>query len=313
VARAAALVQRLLAFSRQQSLAPEPVNLNRVAQGMEEMVRRTVGPAVQVELQLADGHWLVSCDPSQMESALLNLCVNARDAMPEGGWLTISTEELLLSEADVRGQEDARPGRYAAVAVTDTGTGMPPEVAARVFEPFFTTKPLGQGTGLGLSQIYGFVRQSGGLVQVETAPGEGTTVRLCLPFHGVDPDSATAPGPGLGKTVLLVEDEPGVRELTAEQLRDRGYRVLEAESGPAALRLIQAGVHVDLLISDYGLPGGMNGRQVVEAARERHPELPVVLITGYASTAGLSDLETIRKPFDPAVLIGRVAAKLGGL
>ena len=312
-ARAAALVQRLLAFSRQQSLAPEPVNLNRIAQGMEEMVRRMVGPAVQVELQLADGHWLVLCDPSQMESALLNLCVNARDAMPEGGWLTISTEELLLSEADVLGQEDARPGRYAAIAVTDTGTGMPPEIVARVFEPFFTTKPSGQGTGLGLSQIYGFVRQSGGLVQIETAPGNGTTVRLCLPFHGLDPDSATAPGPGLGKTVLLVEDEPGVRELTAEQLRDRGYRVLEAESGPAALRLIQAGVHVDLLISDYGLPGGMNGRQVIEAARERHPELPVVLITGYASIAGLSDLETIRKPFDPAVLIGRVAAKLGGL
>ena len=308
--RAAALVHRLLAFSRQQDLAPKPVNLKRIAQEMEEMVRRTVGPSVQVELQLADGQWLVLCDPNQLESAVLNLCINARDAMPEGGWLTIGTDELLLSEADVSDHEDARPGRYATIAVSDTGTGMPPEIVAHVFEPFFTTKPSGQGTGLGLSQIYGFVRQSGGLVQIETAPGKGTTVRLCLPFHGLDPNSAAATDPGISKTVLLVEDELGIRQLTAELLRDRGYRVLEAESGPAVLRLIQTGVHLDLLISDYGLPGSMNGRQVIDAVHERNPELPAILITGYAATEHIAGLEVIRKPFDPAVLLDRVAAKL---
>ena len=194
--------------------------------------------------------------------------------------------------------------------MTFTGTGKPPEVAAHVFEPFFTTKPIGQGTGLGLSQIYGFVRQSGGLVQIETAPGKGTTVRPCLPFHKLDPDSAAAAKLRINKTVLLVEDEAGVRELTAEQLRDRGYRVLEAENGPAALRLMQTGVHVDLLISDYGLPGSMDGRQVIEATRARDPRLPVILITGYAGAGPVADLEFIRKLFDPAVLMDRVTATL---
>jgi CheY-like chemotaxis protein len=308
--RAAALVHRLLAFSRQQDLAPKPISLNQIARDMVDMIRRTVGAMVQVDLQLADGQWLVLCDPNQLESALLNLCVNARDAMPEGGWLTICTEELLLSEADVADQEDARPGRYAAIAVSDTGTGMPPEIVAHVFEPFFTTKPSGQGTGLGLSQIYGFVRQSGGLVQIETSPGKGTTVRLCLPFHELDPNSPAATDPAISKTVLLVEDELGIRQLTAELLRDQGYRVLEAESGAAVLRLIQTGVHIDLLISDYGLPGSMNGRQVIDAVHERNPELPAILITGYADAAQMAGLEVIRKPFDPAVLIDRVTVKL---
>jgi PAS domain S-box-containing protein len=190
--RAAALTHRLLAFGRQQTLRPKPISLDRIARDVEDMVRRTVSPAVQVELKLADGHWLVMCDPNQMESALLNLCVNARDAMPEGGWLTVSTEKLVLSEADVANHEGAKPGRYATIAVTDTGTGMTPEVLAHVFEPFFTTKPLGQGTGLGLSQIYGFVRQSGGVVQIDSAPGKGTTVRLCLPFHARNPDDGQA-------------------------------------------------------------------------------------------------------------------------
>src|SRR4051812_5650741 len=180
--RAADLTHRLLAFGRRQTLVPKPVIMDRIATDMEDMIRRTVGPAVQVELKLADGKWLVMCDPGQLESALLNLCVNARDAMPQGGWLTISTAELDLDGAAVSDFEDAKPGRYAAIAVSDTGTGMTREVAAHAFEPFFTTKQPGQGTGLGLSQIYGFVRQSGGIVQVETAPGKGTTIRLCLPF-----------------------------------------------------------------------------------------------------------------------------------
>ena len=309
--RAAALTQRLLAFGRQQTLTPKPVSLDQIARGMEEMIRRTVGPSVQVELKLADGNWLVMCDPNQMESALLNLCVNARDAMPEGGWLTVSTEQLVLSEAHVANQEDAKPGRYAAIAVTDTGTGMSPELLAHVFEPFFTTKPLGQGTGLGLSQIYGFVRQSGGIVQIETAFGVGTTVRLCLPFHAQNPDIEAIPALETGKTVLLVEDEPDVRELLAEQLRGQGYRVLEADTGPAALRLIRAGARIDLLISDYGLPGGMNGRQVIEAAHERHPSLPAIVITGFAGGEALAGMEVIRKPFEPAVLMNQVEGKLG--
>jgi CheY-like chemotaxis protein len=250
------------------------------------------------------------CDPGQLESALLNLCVNARDAMPDGGWLVITTEELVLSEADVANAEDAQPGRYATIAVSDTGSGMTPEVAAHVFEPFFTTKPLGQGTGLGLSQIYGFIRQSGGIVQLQTAPGKGTVVRLCLPFDKLNPDSRTASPGDLGKTVLLVEDEQDVREMTAEHLRDLGYRVLEAEEGAAALRLVQAGAHLDLLVSDFGLPGGMNGRQLADLVRERLPGLPVILITGYAAGQEMSGMEVVHKPFDPLTLTELVRAKL---
>jgi PAS domain S-box-containing protein len=308
--RAAALTHRLLAFGRQQTLAPKQVSVDQVARDMEDMLRRSVGPAVQVDLKLGDGKWLVMCDPGQLESALLNLCVNARDAMPDGGWLVITTEELVLSAADVAHAEDAQPGRYAAIAVSDTGTGMTPEVAAHVFEPFFTTKPQGQGTGLGLSQIYGFIRQSGGVVQLETAPGKGTVVRLCLPFYALNPDSREVSPDDVGRTVLLVEDEQDVREMTAEHLRDLGYRVLEAEEGAAALRLVQAGAHLDLLVSDVGLPGGMNGRQLAESVRERHPDLPVILITGYAAGQEMSGVDVVHKPFDPVRFAELVKAKL---
>ncbi|MGI4939484.1 MAG: response regulator [Janthinobacterium lividum] len=249
-------------------------------------------------------------DPNQMESALLNLCVNARDAMPEGGWLTISTAELELSLAEVSAHEGARPGRYVAIAVSDTGTGMAPEVLAHVFEPFFTTKPLGQGTGLGLSQIHGFVHQSDGLVQVETAPGQGTTVRLCLPLYKPNPDPMTACPVEVTHSVLLVEDEPDVRELTAEALRDQGLRVLEAENGPAALRLVQAGPQLDLLVTDVGLPGGLDGRQVAEAVRQRHPDLPVILITGYATSRQTEGMDVLRKPFEMAQLVELIRTKL---
>ncbi len=307
--RAAALTHRLLAFARQQTLAPEAVSLDRIVRGMEDMIRRTVGPAVQVELKLSDGKWLVLCDPNQMESALLNLCVNARDAMPDGGWLTISTAEMALSEAELR-DDDALPGRYTAVAVSDTGTGMPPEVLAHAFEPFFTTKPLGAGTGLGLSQIYGFVRQSGGIVQIDTQPGTGTTVRLCLPFHEHNPEVDAALAPDTGRTILLVEDEQDVRDLTAEHLRDLGYRVLEADCGGAALRILQAGAQFDLLVSDVGLPGGMNGRQVADAVRLRHPGLPAILMTGYAPPDLMAGMDVLRKPFEPAQLTELVRARL---
>ena len=309
-ARAAGLTHHLLAFSRQQTLAPKPVSLDRIVRDMEDMIRRTVGPGVQVELQLADGKWLVMCDPNQMESALLNLCVNARDAMPDGGWLTISTQELNLTEADLSGVEDAPPGPYTVLVVSDTGTGMPPDVVAHIFEPFFTTKPIGQGTGLGLSQIYGFVRQSGGFVQVETSPGAGTTVRLLMPFHEINPHSDPGVLPALGRTVLLVEDEPDVRELTAEHLRDFGYRVLEADNAAAALRLVQAGTHIDLLLTDFGLPGGMNGRQLAEAVLQRHVGLPVIVITGYAAGEPMRGMEVLRKPFELAALTDLVKARL---
>jgi PAS domain S-box-containing protein len=304
--RAANLTHRLLAFGRLQTLAPKLVSLDKIAIDMEDMIRRTVGPAVQVELKLADGDWLVMCDPNQMESALLNLCINARDAMSDGGWLTISTAEIVLAAQDLSNFEEALPGRYTAIAVSDTGSGMAPEVVEHVFEPFFTTKPSGQGTGLGLSQIYGFVRQSGGVIQIETQMGKGTTIRLCLPSYGQGENSETTSVSKIGKTLLLIEDEADVREVTAEQLRDLGYRVLEADSAAAALRLVQAGTSIDLLISDVALPGGMNGRQVAEAVRGRHPGLPVILITGYSAGESIMDMEVIRKPFDPAVLAERV-------
>jgi len=309
--RAADLTHRLLAFGRRQTLVPKPVSMDRIAMDMEDMIRRTVGPAMQVELKRSNGKWLVVCDPSQLESALLNLCVNARDAMPQGGWLTISTAELVLDDADVLDFQDAKPGRYAAIAVSDTGTGMTHEVATHAFEPFFTTKQIGQGTGLGLSQIYGFVRQSDGIVQVETAPGEGTTIRLCLPFYADNDEGDAVPVADNGKTLLLVDDEDIVREIIAEHLRDIGYRVLEADSAPAALRIIQTGARIQMLISDVGLPGDMDGRQVAELVLKRHPDLPVILITGYAFGEPISGVEVIRKPFLPDALADAVRTKLG--
>jgi signal transduction histidine kinase len=308
--RAATLTHRLLAFARRQTLAPKPVDLDRVAGGMEDMLRRTIGPGIQLDMRLANGRWLVMCDPDQMESALLNLCINARDAMPDGGWLTVGTQEVMLTDADVADHEDMAPGRYVAIAVSDTGTGMTPEVVQHVFEPFFTTKPQGQGTGLGLSQIYGFVRQSGGLMQIDTAPGQGTTVRVCLPYCGRNEQDTLATGTRTGKTLLLVEDEEDVRELISENLRDLGYSVLEAEDGAAALRLVQAGTQFDLLVSDIGLPGMLDGRQLVDAVRARIPHLPVVLITGYAGGQAVTNADLLHKPFDLSVLADLVRTRI---
>ena len=300
--RAGALTHRLLAFSRQQTLMPEAVVLDRIAQGMEDMIRRAVGPSVQVETKLGDGHWLVLCDPNQMESALLNLCINARDAMPGGGWLTISTEERVLSAADVVAFDDLRPGRYAALAVTDNGTGMTAEIKARVFEPFFTTKPVGQGTGLGMSQIYGFMRQSGGLVQVETQENEGTTVRLCLPFHAMNPEEQMQ-APRNGKTLLLVEDEHDIRRMLADELRELGYSVLQADTAEAALRVMSTGAQIDLLVTDFGLRGGVNGRELSASIREQTAGMPVIFITGFAGEESLSGETVLRKPFRTAGLV----------
>jgi PAS domain S-box-containing protein len=316
VGRAAGLTRRLLAFARRQRLDPKAIGPDGLVAGMADLLRRTVGPGVKVELDLHGGTGSVLCDANELESALLNLCINARDAMPEGGRLTIGTTDTELSAADIADQEGAAPGGYVVISVTDTGEGMRPEVLERVFEPFFTTKPVGQGTGLGLSQVYGFVRQSDGLVRLESAPGQGTTVRLYLPRQErAEVTGHQAPAPaleraGAGQTVLLVEDEEAVRGPAAERLRELGYRVLEAADGTSALRLLQGSPDLDLLVIDVGLPNGMNGRQVAEAARERVPRLPVLFITGYAGSTLPAGVEVIGKPFELDTLARRVQAML---
>ncbi|MFC0408963.1 ATP-binding protein [Roseomonas elaeocarpi] len=324
VDRAAALTHGLLAFARRGRLDPRPVVLDEVVAGMAELMRRTVGPDIEVQLQLADGIWTARIDPGALESALLNLAINARDAMPDGGRLTFATQEMAVPASDLGEDEGVEPGDFLLVSVTDTGEGMSPELLARVLEPFFTTKPIGKGTGLGLSQTYGFVRQSGGFLRIESEPGRGTTVRLFLPRADVVPAGqdvpaaagdtpATAPGESRRHTILLVEDEPAVRALAAETLRERGYVVLEAADGPSGLAALAPPARVDLLLTDVGLPG-LNGRQLADAAREMRPMLPVLFITGYAGMAlnnGLPPgMAAVAKPFSLDDLADKVAAML---
>jgi len=322
VKRAAALTNRLLAFARRQALQPRAVEPDHLIEGMADLIRQTMGSGIAVELGVDDGIWTVLCDPNQMENVLLNLAINARDAMPDGGRLSIGARNLSLSEAEIAGHGDARPGDYVEISVSDTGTGMDEATRGRAFEPFFTTKPLGQGTGLGLSQLYGFMRQSDGIVHLDSAPGQGTVVRLCLPRHEpvrsredglaaeIEPQGAS-----MGETVLLVEDQDGVRAVVAEHLREFGYTVLEAADGAAALRLLRLGARADVLVTDVGLPGGLNGRQVADATRERRPGLPVLFITGYADGALDHQLaprmEVIGKPFALDALANRIQAILG--
>ncbi len=316
--RAAALTHRLLAFSRRQTLEPRATDVNRLVAGMEELVRRTVGPAITVEVSGAAGLWSTLVDPSQLENALLNLCINARDAMPDGGSLAIETGNGWLDGRTARAR-GLPPGAYVTLCVSDTGAGMTPEVAAKAFDPFFTTKPIGQGTGLGLSMIYGFVQQSGGQVRIHSAPGQGTAVRLYLPRHlgrpedaPPPPDLSQAPRAQQGETVLVVDDEATVRMLATEVLGELGYRTLEAEDGAAGLRVLRSGARIDLLITDVGLPGGTNGRQVADAARALRPGLKVLFITGYAETAVLSHghlepgMHVLVKPFALETLAARV-------
>ncbi len=317
VERASALTSRLLAFARRQSLQPKPVMIDTLIEGMADLFRQTVGSRVDVELDLNDGTWPVHCDPSQLENALLNLVINARDAMPEGGRLTIATRALRLGDADVVGQDGARAGEYVEILVTDTGIGMDDVTRGLAFDPFFTTKPLGQGTGLGLSQLYGFVRQSNGVIGIDSVVGQGTTVRVSLPRHRSAGTGDATPAADIVRpeasrhdVVLLVEDEEVVRSVAAEQLRDLGYAVLEATDGGAALDLLQAGTRVDLLVTDVGLPGGLNGCQVADAARERQPDLPVLFITGFAGSVLKEQLapgmEVIGKPFALDALAAQV-------
>ncbi|MGE4049039.1 MAG: ATP-binding protein [Acetobacteraceae bacterium] len=314
--RSGVLTQRLLAFARRQRLDPRPVDPDELISGLAELIHRTVGPEIQVELRVKNGNGGVLCDPVELESTLLNLCINARDAMPDGGRLVIGTDSRTVSVAAVAGPEEAAPGDYTVIWVKDTGTGIPPDVLSRVFEPFFTTKPMGQGTGLGLSQVYGFVRQSGGFVQLQSALGQGTTVRLFLPRHArMEADVGSLPAPakeeiGAGETVLLVDDEELVRQAAAARLRELDYHVLEAEDGPSAMRVVQTASDLALLITDVGLPNGMNGRQLAEAIREQRPGLPVLFITGYSGTILPSGVEVIGKPFDLETLVRRVRAIL---
>ncbi len=307
--RAAALTQRLLAFSRRQTLDPKPTNLNRLITDMEELVRRTTGPNIEVEVVGAVGLWPVLIDQNQLENALLNLCINARDAMPDGGRLTIETANRWL-DGNAGTERDLAPGQYVSLSVTDTGIGMSKEMIGRIFDPFFTTKPLGQGTGLGLSMIYGFVRQSNGQVRVYSELGRGTTMSLLLPrYHGEAADGETTEEgtggfeSGYGETVLVVDDEPTVRLLMADALQDAGYRVLEAADGPSGLKILQSEGRIDLLVTDVGLPGGMNGRQVADAGRALRENLKVLFITGYAENAVVGNghldhgMQVITKPF----------------
>ena len=326
VERAAALTHRLLAFSRRQTLDPKPTVVNSLIEGMRDMFSRTVGPGVKIETSLAPELWPTLCDPNQLENALLNLVINARDAMPDGGHITIETSNCVL--ADSRSlQIDSLSGRvpngeYIALFVIDTGSGMPSSVIERAFDPFFTTKPIGQGTGLGLSMIYGFVQQSGGHVLLRSAEGHGTTVAIYLPRYmgaemGVETIEGVAPIPQAeaGVAVLLVEDKPAVRMVMADVLRDNGYTVMEANTGDHALRQIRSSARIDLLLSDVGLPGGMNGRQLADAAREHRPHLKVLFVTGYDEQAALGSglmaqgMAILTKPFN----ISSFSAKVQGL
>jgi PAS domain S-box-containing protein len=322
--RAASLTHRLLAFSRRQTLDPRPTDANRLIAGMEELVRRTAGPSIAVEVVESAGLWTILVDPPQLENALLNLCINARDAMPKGGRLCIETANTFLDERAAQ-ERDLPPGQYVALSVTDTGTGMVPEVKARAFDPFFTTKPIGQGTGLGLSMIYGFVRQSGGQVRAYTEPGQGTTMCLYLPRHHGKaeqqeelPPLFEASPPLLGETVLVVDDEPTVRMLVAEVLEDLGYMTLEATDAAGGLKVLQSDSRVDLLVTDIGLPGETNGRQLADAARTLRPGLKVLIITGYAENAVLGSgqlepgMHLLTKPFAMETLARRIQGLIGG-
>jgi len=321
--RAAALTQRLLAFSRRQTLDPKPLDVNRLVSGVEDLLRRSVDPSIAIEFVGAVGLWLTKIDAAQLESALLNLVINARDAMPDGGRITIETANRWIDDRSAKNR-DLAPGQYISLCVTDTGTGMPPQVIERAFDPFYTTKPLGQGTGLGLSMIHGFVRQSGGQVRVYSEVGQGTTMCLYLPRFVGDleaDDAGLVDDPierSQGETVLVIDDEGPIRMLISDVLEEAGYRVLEAADGAAGLKILQSDTRVDLLITDVGLPGGFNGRQVADAARQTRPDLKVLFVTGYAENAVVGNghlepgMQVITKPFPMASLALRVREMIEG-
>ncbi|MGH7971133.1 MAG: ATP-binding protein, partial [Limisphaerales bacterium] len=301
------LTRRLLAFARKQALEPRPFSINELLTDVSAIVLRTLPETIRVRVVLADELWLAYADPSQVQDAIINLAVNARDAMPDGGTLTIQTENSYLDEIYAQQNLGVKPGAYAMLGVSDTGTGMPPEVVERVFEPFFTTKPAGQGTGLGLAMIYGFARQSGGHVKVYSEVGHGTSVKLYLPraMEGAatmateSPDESSLPRGA--ETVLVAEDNEALRHMAVEQLVSLGYRVLDAESGEAALAIVLGGGHVDLLFSDVVMGGRLTGIDLAHESRKNRPGLRVLLTTGYADPALLTRISSVgtflRKPY----------------
>jgi signal transduction histidine kinase len=323
--RAAALTRRLLAFSRRQPLDPKPVQVNALVGGMSDLLHRTLGEAIEMEAVLGAGLWPVEVDPHELEAALLNLAVNARDAMPDGGRLTVETANAHIDEAYAAAHTEVIPGQYVALSVSDTGTGMNAETVVRAFEPFFTTKSVDKGTGLGLSQVYGFVKQSGGHVKIYSELGQGTTVKIYLPRYtgaGAEEDpieTSVSPEGDSGETILVLEDDDDVRTYSVESLRELGYRVIEAHDGPSALRLLERQPRVDLLFTDVVLPGGMTGAQVAAQARELRPNLKVLFTTGYARNAiihhGRLDkgVQLITKPFSFSDLAAKVRDVLDGL
>ncbi len=338
--RAALLTQRLLAFARQQPLNPRAEDLNALVEGLTPLLRRSMTESTVLEIDLAPGLWLTSCDPVQMETALLNLAINARDAMPDGGRLLVRTGNVTLTAAEAAAIGELRAGDHVRLSVSDTGSGMPAEVLARAFDPFYTTKPVGQGTGLGLSQVYGIVRQSGGDARILSTPGRGTTVEIYLPRHAAAPALGSMAPPALTREparepapererppaqpalelgmqppprILLVEDEAIVRFVAVEALRSAGYDVEEAEDAPAALTLLGAdAAPFQLLVTDVGLPG-LNGHQLAEIARHQRPQLRVIYMTGYAGIATDAAFEPgqlLSKPFTPEALVRKVGQAL---
>ena len=318
VKRAAALTHRLLAFSRRQTLEPKPTDVNELVTGMQEIIQRAVGPTIAFEFVGLSGLWVTLVDPSQLENSLLNLCLNARDSMPDGGKITVETANKSLDARAAR-EHDIPEGQFLSLSVSDTGVGMPPDIVARAFEPFFTTKPIGEGTGLGLSMVYGFARQSGGQVRISSEVGQGTTVCIYLPrYHGeLARDDEPAKPADLShsrhsETVLVVDDEPTVRMLISDILEDLGYVALEAADSAAGLKLLQSDARIDLLVTDVGLPGGMNGRQMADAARVTRPGLKVLLITGYAENSVLGSgrlapgMAVMTKPFPVETMATRI-------
>jgi PAS domain S-box-containing protein len=320
--RAAAMTQRLLAFSRRQPLTPRAVNVNELVGSMEELLARTLGEQIALDFVLAADPWLTLCDANQLESALLNLAINARDAMPEGGRLTVQTQNVDASTAAAAAAWGISRGQYVRLAVADTGVGMPPEVKARAFDPFFTTKPIGQGTGLGLSMIYGFAKQSDGHARIASEPGAGTTVSLFLPRSTALPDVVSAAPdrtpvtpPHTGETVLVVEDEPSIRDVVVEVLHGLGCTAIVAADGLAGLRMLQSDARIDLLVTDVGLPG-LDGRSLADRARALRPALKVLFMTGYAENPAFggrtleAGMQMITKPFAIDALSARVRAMI---
>ncbi len=318
--RAAALTARLLSFSRRQSLDAKPLDINQLLSSLDDLIRRSIRENILLRVIPAEDLPPAVADANQLENAILNLVINARDAMPEGGQLTIGTRRQDIDAAYIKARPGIEPGAYVVIAVSDSGVGMSKELLEKVFDPFFTTKPVGEGTGLGLSMVYGFARQSNGQVRVHSEPGLGTTVSIFLPVstaeHTVDVDPSIEATPqGRGQTVLLVEDDASVRLLILEVLKELGYSALEAEDSNAAVRILEAGQPIDLMVSDVGLPG-MNGRQLAEVARKHYPELPILFVTGYAENAAIragflgTNMAMITKPFVMDVLAEKISEML---